>query len=193
MTDVMIHTLNYMTSVMTVQAPSAPSRWVRQVTVLRPAASDTEAVQAMLGRCSRATLFHRFHGFTDGRAYFGALLRDRPVDPTLLAWYRSACVGVATLGIGATGIFDLAVLVEDGWQRRSVGTQLTASVIDSARARGVSTVHADVLGDDLFILEAVGRIGPLTVSIESGSLSIDIDISRQGSQPSSASAPPTPG
>src|SRR5580692_9339990 len=89
MTAVMIHTGQYMTSVMTVQAPSTPSPGVREVTVLRPAASDTEAVLAMLARCSRASLFHRFHGFTDGRAYFGALLRDRPLHRTLLAWYRS--------------------------------------------------------------------------------------------------------
>jgi GNAT superfamily N-acetyltransferase len=162
---------------------------VREVTVLRPAASDTEGVLAMLARCSRASLFHRFHGFTDGRAYFGALLRDRPLHRTLLAWYRSTCVGVATLGVGASGIFDLGVLVEDAWQRRGVGTQLTASVLDSARARGVSTVHADVLGDDLFILEALRRIGPLTVSIDSGSFSIDIDISRQGGQPPDMSSP----
>jgi GNAT superfamily N-acetyltransferase len=96
---------------------------------------------------------------------------------------------VATLGVGASGIFDLGVLVEDAWQRRGVGTQLTASVLDSARARGVSTVHADVLGDDLFILEALRRIGPLTVSIDSGSFSIDIDISGQGGQPPDTGSP----
>jgi hypothetical protein len=55
---------------------------------------------AMLGRCSRASLFHRFHGFSDGVAYFGVLLRDGPFEQTLLAWYGSTCVGVATLGVG---------------------------------------------------------------------------------------------
>ena len=99
----------------------------------------------MLARCSRATLFHRFHGLTDGVAYFGAQLRDRPSDQTLLAWYGSTCVGAATLGFGATGIVDVAVLVEDAWQRRGIGTQLTASLLDGARAKGVSIVHADVL------------------------------------------------
>lgn len=79
-------------------------------------------------------------------------------------------MGVATLGVGATGIFELAVLVEDGWQRQGVGTRLTASLLDSARARGVTGIHADVLGDDQFILRALRRIGPLTVSIESGRL-----------------------
>jgi GNAT superfamily N-acetyltransferase len=155
-----------------------------EVAVLGPTASDLEAVLAMLARCSRATLFHRFHGFTDDVAYYGALLRDRPADETLFAWRGSTCVAVASLGVGATGTIDLAVLVEDAWQRRGIGTRLVASLLDSARARGEATVHADVLGDDLFILEALRGIGPLTVSIESGTYSIDVDISGQRSQPS---------
>jgi GNAT superfamily N-acetyltransferase len=173
-----------MTSVMMVQAQSAPPRGVAEVTFLRPAASDTQAVLAMLGRCSRASLFHRFHGFTDGVAYFAALLRDSPANETLLAWSGSACVGVATLGVSAAGIVDLGVLVEDAWQRRGIGTRLVTSLLDSARAKGVATVHADVLVDDVFILRTLRGIGPLRVSIESGSYSIDIDLSSQPGLPS---------
>jgi GNAT superfamily N-acetyltransferase len=83
---------------------------------------------------------------------------------------------VASLGVGATGNLDLAVLVEDAWQRRGIGTQLVESLLDLAQARGVASVHADVLGDDLFILRVLRRIGPLTVSIEFGTYSIDMDI-----------------
>jgi GNAT superfamily N-acetyltransferase len=179
MTSVMTHTPDYMTSVMAVQAPVSPHRVGNKVVVLGPNASNLEAVLAMLARCSRTTLFRRFHGFTDGVAYHEALLRDRPVDQTLLAWYRSTCVGVASLGVGAAGNIDLAVLVEDAWQRRGVATQLAESLLARARAKGVTTVHADVLGDDLFILQALRRIGPLTVSIEFGIYSVDIDISSE--------------
>jgi hypothetical protein len=178
-----------MTSVIMEQAPSGSSRGVTEVTLQRPAASDTEAVLTMLSRCSRATLFHRFHGHTDGVAYFGTLLRDGPVDQTLLAWYRSTCVGVATLGAAPTGIVDLGVLVEDAWQRRGVGTQLAVSLLESARLKGVTTVHADVLGDHLFILEALRGIDPLTVSIEFGSFSIDIDLGSEPRHPSWARPP----
>jgi GNAT superfamily N-acetyltransferase len=132
-----------------------------------------------LSRCSPASLFHRFHGFTDGVAYCVALLQDRPVDYALTAWHGSTCVGVASLGVGATGDMDLAVLVPDAWQRRGIGTRLTSSLFDSARKEGVSTVHADVLGEDRFIVQALRRIGPLSVSIEFGIYSIDIDISRR--------------
>jgi GNAT superfamily N-acetyltransferase len=162
---------------MMVQAPSAPPGGGAEVTMLRPAGSDTEAVLAMLRRCSRASLYHRFHGFTDGAAYFTALLRDRPARPTLLAWSGSACVGVAALGVGATGIVDLGVLVEDAWQRRGIGTRLITSLLDGARAEGVTAVHADVLADDEFILRALHRIAPLRASMKSGTLSVVIDLS----------------
>ena len=178
---------------MIVQGPSAPRRRVGEVAVLRPAAvSDTEAVLAMLARCSRATLFHRFHGLTDGVAYFGALLRDGPVQQTLLAWYGSTCVAVATLGVGATGIVDLGVLVEDAWQHRGIGTQLTASLLDGARAKGVSIVHADVLRDDRHVLHALRRIGALTASIERGVWSIDLALSSQPSRSAGDRLPVVP-
>jgi GNAT superfamily N-acetyltransferase len=161
---------------MMVQAPSAPSPGVPGVTLARPAASDAGAVVAMLSRCSGATLFHRFHGLSDGVAYFGTLLRDGPAEQTLLAWCHATCVGVATLGAGARGTFDLGVLVEDAWQRHGVGTRLVASLLETARAKGVTTVHADVLDDDRFIVHTLRRMGPLTVSIEFGVLAIDVDL-----------------
>jgi GNAT superfamily N-acetyltransferase len=168
-----------MTSVMMIQGPAAPLLSVAEVTILRPAVPDTEALLAMLGRCSRVSLLHRFHGFTDGVAYFTALLRDRPDDQTLLAWSGSTCVGVATIGVDATGLLDLGVLVEDAWQRRGIGTRLMRSSLDNARAKGAATVRADVLADDAFILQALRRISPLAVSVAHGSFSIDIDLSSQ--------------
>jgi GNAT superfamily N-acetyltransferase len=164
------------------RAPGAPEGWATEVRLLRPAGWETGPVLAMLARCSRASLFHRFHGFSDGVAYFRALLRDRSSDQTLLACYRATCVGVATLGVGAAGIVDLGILVEDAWQRRGIGTRLASSLLDGARAQGVTTVHAEVLSDDQFILRFLRQSGPLTVSIERGSLSVDIDLRRQPSK-----------
>jgi GNAT superfamily N-acetyltransferase len=159
-----------MTSVMTLRGSSAPHRRMAEVAVLRPATLlDTEAVLVMPARCSRETLLHRFPGFADAVDYFGALLHDGPVQQTLLAWYGSTGVGVATLGVDATGIVDLAALVEDARQRRGIGTHLTDALLDSARAHGVSSVHADVLGDDRFILKALRRIAPLMCRFRAGS------------------------
>jgi hypothetical protein len=37
-------------------------------------------------------------------------------------------------------------------------------------------VHADVLGEDRFVVEALRRAGPMTVAIASGTYSVDIDL-----------------
>jgi GNAT superfamily N-acetyltransferase len=138
--------------------------------------SDTEAVLAMAARCSRTTLFHRFHGFTNGVSYLEALLRGEPENETHLAWYRSRCIGLATIAPNARGTADLGVVVEDHWQRRGIGTRLVASLLADAPAIGVTTLHADVLRDDIFILQALRRIGPLSVSMERDAVSADITL-----------------
>jgi hypothetical protein len=85
----------------------------------------------MLDRCSGATRFHQFHGFTDGVPYFGAQLRDGPGDQTLLAWYGSTYVAVATLGVDDAGRVDLGVLVEDALRRQAAGARLTVSLLEA--------------------------------------------------------------
>jgi GNAT superfamily N-acetyltransferase len=188
----MIHNPQYMTTVIPAQpiirhAQGARDGMTPGTSPLRPlpaqvrlasaGPADTAAVLDMLARCSRSTLFHRFHGFTDGLAYARALLR-RPADQeTLLAWRGSSCVGLATLYAEAAGRSDLGVLVEDAWQRGGIGSRLVSALIACAHTRRISTVHADVLGEDMFIVRALARIGPLTVSVDRGSYSVDVDLS----------------
>jgi GNAT superfamily N-acetyltransferase len=130
----------------------------------------------MLLRCSRLTLFRRFHNFTDGQAYARGLFISRPGYHTLVARWGSVCIGIGDLACDAAGSADLAVLVEDAWQRRGVGSRLILALLDTARGYGVTRVHADVLGDGQFILPTLRRAGPLTVSLQTGAISVDIDV-----------------
>jgi GNAT superfamily N-acetyltransferase len=172
-----------MTSVITIQDPlgrppgvEAPDQTEHGVKVTRAMVLDTPAVLAMLARCSPMTLFRRFHGPSDGVAYTRALLDRQPSDETLAAWNRSACIGLATLGRDEEGIAHLGVLVEDAWQRRGVGGRLVGALVEGARAKGASRLHADVLADDWPMLRALRRVGPLTISFELGTLAVDIDL-----------------
>jgi GNAT superfamily N-acetyltransferase len=140
--------------------------------------ADEAAAIAMLNRCSRMTLFRRFHSFTDGRPYVRSLFGNGAGhgQQTLLAWHGTTCIGIANLaGNGAAGV-DLGVLVEDAWQRRGVGSRLMSELFDRARAGGFTKVHADVLGDDQFVLRTLRRFGPLTVSLASGTFSVDLEL-----------------
>lgn len=153
---------------------SCPLDRLVQIVPAQPA--DTAAVLEMMARCSRSTLFHRFHGYTDGVGYTRGVLSGRPGHQTLVAWRNGSCVGLASLSIDAGGLTHLAALVEDAWQCRGVGTWLVRALLDAARAIGIASVHADILGEDDFILSLLRRIGPLKVSFDMGTFSVDVDL-----------------
>jgi GNAT superfamily N-acetyltransferase len=183
MTLVMIHTAHYMTSVMTIQLTppgdgGSGSPWSTDGLILLAAArpANISAVLRMMSRCSRSTLFHRFHGYTDGIAYTRRLLEGQVGHQTLVAWRNGSCIGLATLTIDTDGRAELAVLVEDAWQRRGVGTRMVEALLERARTAGIPSVHADVLGEDMFILSLLRRIGPVKVSADSGTFSVDVDL-----------------
>jgi hypothetical protein len=45
-----------------------------------------------------------------------------------------------------------------------------------AQGRGVSSIHADVLGEDHQLVTILGRVGNASVTIHDGNLSVDIDL-----------------
>jgi GNAT superfamily N-acetyltransferase len=167
-----------MTTVMTTQMvrePSLPARTRSRSPLILTVgtAADLPDVLAMVARCSRATLFRRFHGFTDGLAYTTRALQ-RHDDGTLVAWCGSTCVGMANLIVGEDCVAHLGVLVEDSWQRHGVGSWLIGAMLDRARAQGVTTVHADVLSDARYLLQVLRRFGSMTVEMGRGAFSAEI-------------------
>ncbi len=128
----------------------------------------------MVGRCSPSSLFHRFDGITDGTAHVRHLVATSGHE-TLTAWSGARCVGLATLA-RSTSDHELGVLVEDGWQRRGIGTELLTRLVASARARGIGQIVADVLGEDSFILSMLRRVGPLVVTLERGVYTVSVTV-----------------
>jgi len=137
---------------------------------------DTESIVAMLERCSATTLYHRFHGVTSGVPHATQVLMNGSADDAYGAWSAENCIGLASLGAAVDGSADIGVLVEDRWQRRGVGSALVMALVHRARDRRLSTLGADVLGDDRFILPLLARIGPMTTSIDFGGYTARIDL-----------------
>jgi GNAT superfamily N-acetyltransferase len=127
------------------------------------------AVSEMTARCSRNTIYHRFHGFIDLPTYLGTLLASEQMS--VVAWWGSCCVGLASLGRGMRGQ-DLAVMVEDAWQRQGVGVAMLEALVDLARGQGFGLLHADVLFEDFFILGVLARYGRLQTELEYGDYSV---------------------
>ena len=134
-----------------------------QIRVAALGENDLPAVNAMLGRCSRATLYKRFHGFADGLAHAASMVSDA-TQGSYGAWNAGRCVGMATLAVSGEDFGHIGVLVEDAWQRRGAGTALVTALVRRAHELGLAGLVADVLSDNYFVLPLFARIGTITTT-----------------------------
>ncbi len=118
--------------------------------------ADAEAVARMVARCSAETLSRRF-GAPDTRP--GLQQARRLAAGGLLAVAGQQVVGLATLEPVSSGVFEVGVLVEDGWQRRGVGTRLLSLAARTARADGAQEVVVRTRPDNPAVLGLVMATG----------------------------------
>jgi ribosomal protein S18 acetylase RimI-like enzyme len=121
------------------------------VSVRPSGAGDLAGLDALVDRCSPATIHRRFHGAADRPA---RRLLARFAVPA--AGHRSFVAvspagevrGTATLAGDGHGGADVAFLVEDAWFRRGVGRALFVAVAAEARRQGLDAVGATVQADN---------------------------------------------
>ena len=145
-----------------------------RIAALQP--GDAAAVMAMLGRCSTATLYHRFHGVTDGVFYAAQLLDHAADQDAYAAWSADTCVGLASLAVASDESTHIGVLVEDRWQQQGAGSALLAALLARARQRGLPALVADVLADNRFILPLLNRVGPTTTTFAYGGYRVHVGL-----------------
>jgi GNAT superfamily N-acetyltransferase len=133
-------------------------------------------VLGLLSRCSRETLFKRFHGATDG-TFHAIDLAARHDHDTLGVWSGTDLVGIATLAAGS-GLHEVGVLIEDAWQRRGLGTELLRRLADLALRAGILEVRAEVLGDNGWLLAVLSRVGTVEASVHWGVYSVAVTLRR---------------
>jgi GNAT superfamily N-acetyltransferase len=122
---------------------------------------DADAVFALHGRCSKSTLFQRYHtGMrTVPRRWLHRLLVP-PKGISLLAVCGREVVGLGQLIPVSTGqIAEVSLLVEDSWQRKGVGTALLARLGVLAGARGHRELMAVCLPGKDTIFRTAMRAG----------------------------------
>jgi len=76
----------------------------------------------------------------------------------------------------AAGTTEIAIVVEDGWQHRRLGTLLLDALLAAAEARGLRRFTADVLADNRPMLRILSRLALIgRRDLEAGVLTLEFE------------------
>ncbi|MFP8963620.1 GNAT family N-acetyltransferase [Streptomyces nanhaiensis] len=144
-----------------------------EITVRRADTSDLEAARAMHRRCSARTLAARYHGpVRDADRYLDHLLSPR-FGRTLAA--ETASGKLVALGhlMWDGDETEVALLVEDVWQRRGIGAELLRRLVAMAAEARCESVYAVTQSHNTGMVAAMRGLGlPLDYQVEEGTLVI---------------------
>ncbi|CAM5356740.1 hypothetical protein SAVIM338S_01298 [Streptomyces avidinii] len=144
-----------------------------EITVRRADGSDLPAARAMHDRCSERTLSLRYHGpVADADRYLGHLLSPR-FGRTLAATTASGKLVALGHLLWDGDETEVALLIEDDWQRRGIGTELLGRLLAMAVEAGCDSVYAVTQASNTGMVAAMRGLGlPLDYQIEEGTLVI---------------------
>jgi GNAT superfamily N-acetyltransferase len=143
------------------------------ISVRRAGPEDLAAALAMHERCSAATLSLRYHGpVAEADRYLTHLLSPR--------FGRSLAVETASGRLVALGHLlwdgeenEVALLVEDDWQRRGIGAALLRRLVEMAAEAGRGSVYAVTQAGNTGMVAGMRELGlPLDYQVEDGTLVI---------------------
>ncbi|MFE0256489.1 GNAT family N-acetyltransferase [Streptomyces sp. NPDC059010] len=143
------------------------------ITVRRADTGDLEAAKEMHERCSARTLGMRYHGpFGDADRYLSHLLSPRFGRTIAVQTASGRVVGLGHL-LWDGDETEVALLVEDAWQRRGIGTELLRRLVGMAVDAGCASVYAVTQASNTGMVAAMRGLGlPLDYQIEEGTLVI---------------------
>ncbi|MFE0651465.1 GNAT family N-acetyltransferase [Streptomyces sp. NPDC059534] len=144
-----------------------------EITVRRADQRDLAAARAMHDRCSARTLGLRYHGpVGDANRYLDHLLSPR--------FGRTLAVQTTSGRLVALGHLlwdgdetEVALMVEDDWQRRGIGSELLGRLVAMAEEAGCDSVYAVTQSSNTGMVAAMRALNlPLDYQIEEGTLVI---------------------
>ncbi|MFI8965903.1 GNAT family N-acetyltransferase [Streptomyces sp. NPDC053493] len=158
-----------------------------EISVRRADQRDLAAARAMHDRCSPRTLSLRYHGpVGDAGRYLDHLLSPR--------FGRTLAVQTASGRVVALGHLlwdgdetEVALLVEDDWQRRGIGSELLGRLVALAEEAGCESVYAVTQSSNTGMVAAMRALNlPLDYQIEEGTLVITARLTTRPPTPADA-------
>jgi N-acetylglutamate synthase-like GNAT family acetyltransferase len=155
-------------------APGPPVH-IRQAT-----ASDRPALAGMLARCSKQTRERRFHKYVCcfPEPYLTEAVGECAAHFALIAQVGEAIVALASCVTADCGNAELAVLVEDPWQRLGVGARLLSLLVAHADQSGLERLKAWVLSSQAWLLPVLGHYGTCEAWLRHGVF--EVTVHREG-------------
>jgi GNAT superfamily N-acetyltransferase len=145
---------------------------------IRPIRPDDEPrLVALYGRLSEHTAYQRFFTLTRRLppSWFHFFANVDYRRRLALVGEHDTAEGPEILGVGRyeptdeEAVAELALVVEDGWQGRGLGTLLLQQIIDAGEARGIARFRAYVLADnDRMLRLLASRVDILHRKLEDG-------------------------
>jgi GNAT superfamily N-acetyltransferase len=123
--------------------------------------SDADAVSAMHDRCSRSTLFSRYHAGTENmprRLLSRLLVPPRGRTTVGVIGHQVIAVGQLITTNDPT-VGEVSLLVEDDWQGKGVGTALLTHLVRTARGAGHTELFGWCLPGERGLAKAAERAG----------------------------------
>ncbi len=150
------------------------------ITVRRADTGDVEAAKAMHERCSARTLSMRYHGpVGDADRYLNHLLSPRFGRTLAVHTASGRIVGLGHL-LWDGDETEVALIVEDAWQRRGIGAELLRRLVGMAVEAGCESVYAVTQSSNTGMVAAMRGLGlPLDYQIEEGTLVITARLASQ--------------
>ncbi|MFJ1860281.1 GNAT family N-acetyltransferase [Streptomyces anulatus] len=164
-----------------------------EITVRRADRGDLAAARAMHDRCSQRTLGLRYHGpVADADRYLDHLLSPR--------FGRTLAVQTASGKLVALGHLlwdgdetEVALLVEDDWQRRGIGSEVLGRLVALAVEAGCDSVYAVTQSHNTGMVAAMRALElPLDYQIEEGTLVITARLTTDRLTPEGSARPSAP-
>lgn len=164
-----------------------------ELTVRVATGEDLDAVLALSARCSPASRYRRYLAGGDGptRSQLNRLLSS-PSGLTLIAEDRdhSEPVIVAMANLVWDGPeAEVALLVQDEWQRQGVGTALLRRAARVVAAEGIEALHAHTHADNSAMIRTMRRLGrPVRHETDGPIVTLTADVRTDTPAPAPATA-----